>query len=86
MDRELRVEDAPVARPDQVAMGNAHRMQPALDIALPELQEAAELGEGRRLVERLPEEGLQQPRMVGHVVEDMGREQAVALELAGKIR
>jgi hypothetical protein len=58
-----------------------HGVDHRVDLAPPEVQEALDPGEVRRLVERLPQELLQQGRMVGHVIDDLRRGQAVASQL-----
>ena len=58
-----------------------HRMQLALDVLFPEGEEALQLGIARRDIELLPDEALDQVRVVGQVVEDLGRGQPVSLKL-----
>ncbi len=50
-------------------------MQLALDLALPEREEPGELRKARREVVALPDEALQQRRVVGQAVEDFGGRQ-----------
>ena len=75
IQRELPVGVAQLGRADQRGGGDADGMQGPLDLAAPELEEAGELGEVRREVQLLPDEGLQDARMVRHVVQDLGRGQ-----------
>jgi len=60
-------------------------MQPAVDVVAPEIEEALQLRIARRQVQLLPQEGLQQPRVIGQVVQDLRRGQAVALQLTFEI-
>src|SRR6266436_773478 len=62
-----------------------HRMQLALDIADPEFEEAAENRILRRQVHVLPDEALQQARMIRQVIEDFRRGQAIVDELQAQI-
>ena len=56
-------------------------MDRGLDLVFPEDQEFVHAREFRREVIGLPQETLQQVRMVRHVIEDFRRGQAVALQL-----
>jgi hypothetical protein len=56
-------------------------MQPALDAAAPEFEESVQVGKFGRHVIVLPYIGLEEIRMVGEMVKDLGRGETVALEL-----
>jgi hypothetical protein len=60
-------------------------MELALDVLHPKVEEAAKLRIVRGDVEVLPDESLEQAGMVRHVVDDLGRGEAVAVELASEI-
>ena len=68
-------------RRQQLGAADADAEQPALDMGRPELQEPAQLRELRRHVVMLPDEGLQQARMVRQPVGDLGRGEPVAAQL-----
>src|SRR5271165_4180408 len=70
---------------NQAAMANRDRVQAPVQLGLPELQEALQLGEIRTEIVVLPDIGLQQPRMVGSPVKDFGGCQAVSLHLSFEI-
>jgi hypothetical protein len=50
---------------DQLAMRDAHRMQRALELLLPEGQEAVQFGKFGEQIVVLPDIRLQQPAMIG---------------------
>ena len=54
-----------------VALGDLHRMQFAVDVLAPEIEELAQLGEIRGDVEFLPDESLQRLGLVGQVVDNL---------------
>src|ERR1700722_19759679 len=54
-----------------------HRMQLAVDVVAPEIEKLAELGEIRRDIEFLPDEGLQGVGLVGQAIDDLRRGQPV---------
>jgi hypothetical protein len=60
-------------------------MQATLDLALPEIEELPQGREFREEIIFLPDEILQQVRVIRHVVEDIGRRQPIALKLATEI-
>ena len=49
-------------------------MKRAVKLAPPEIEEAFQFGVGRRQIVVLPDEGLQHAGMVGHLVEDLSRD------------
>src|SRR5215475_1953003 len=83
---ELAVDGAHLGRLDQARMGDRHRMQRALERALPEQQELLQHRERRTEVVFLPDVALQQPGMVRAPIEDMRGGETVALELLHEIR
>ena len=81
VDLEDRLGGSDGGRFDGIGAGDLHRVQRRVDIVLPEIQEAVELGELGRHVVLLPQEALQHARMIGHPIEDLGGRQPIALEL-----
>src|SRR6202008_695111 len=73
---------ADLARRNQLRGGDPHRMQLAVQAAMPKIQEAAQDRVFGSQVVVLPSIALQQGGMVGQVVEDLRSGQAVAVELA----
>lgn len=78
MDENVRPVEA--ARRQGLPRSQSYRMDHRIDFAPPEVEEAVYARILRGEVERLPDEALQERRMVGHVVENFGRRQAPALE------
>jgi hypothetical protein len=62
---EFPVDCFDLRRLDQFAMRNAHRMQRALELLLPEGQEAVQFGKFGAQIVVLPDIGLEQPAMIG---------------------
>lgn len=61
------------------SLANLHGVQLPLDIAAPELEKPAQLGEVRGGIELLPDETLQQVGMIGKVIDDLrGRQPTFA--------
>src|SRR5437660_11003120 len=60
------------------ALVDVDGMQLALDVAAPELEESVEFGKFGGEVEFLPDEGLEQRRVVRQAVNDLGRRQPIA--------
>src|ERR1051325_11320553 len=54
-----------------------HRMHTGVKFAIPKLEKLAQYGEPRCQIDFLPDEALQDSRVVGHVVKDLGRCQAI---------
>ena len=52
-------------------LANPHRVELAFEIAAPEFEKAAQLGEVRRNVQLLPDEALQQVGMIRQTVDDL---------------
>src|SRR5690606_9289747 len=85
VDRDDPVDRAPLGRADQVLVGDADRVQHRFDLAAPVGQEAVELGERGGDVVLLRDEGLQQARVIRHVVVDLHGREAVAFDLTNEI-
>src|SRR3546814_8561712 len=60
-------------------------MNPALDVLLPEAEEPAQYRIARRQIETLPDEALQQVRMIRHVIQDLRGREPVMSELHREI-
>src|SRR5271170_3921743 len=82
---EFRADCLKFRRLDQARVGDGDRVQQALELARPEIQEFLQLGKMGMQVVLLPNEILQNPGMVRHVVEDARRRQAVPFELAAEV-
>ena len=80
MHPELPDHIAPLARPDQLAMGESHRMQRAVDPFLPELDEFQHLRTVRRQIVVLPDEAVDHIPLIRNPVEQFGRGQPIALQ------
>src|SRR2546430_1327090 len=67
------------------ALPHIHRMQLALDIGAPEFEKAPQLGIIRRKIEVLPDEALEQGRVIRQAIDDLcsGEPVPVKLQLAG---
>ena len=85
MQPEFSVDRPDLRRLDQPRVRHRHRVQRALELFQPEIEEFIELGKVRAEIVVLPDIGLQEPGMVRPPVEDVGGGQAVALELPAKI-
>ena len=70
---------------DEPGARHAHAVQLAVEIHLPEGQKPREPRVFRCDVERLPDEGLEQARMIGHPVQDFRRRQPEVVELLFQI-
>ena len=62
---------------DQFDTADSHRMEDRVDIAMPVIDKPSEIWIVRSNVVKLPDEGLQKRRMIGHVIEDLGRGHSV---------
>lgn len=80
MEADFGSDVAHVQRRQDSALGHAHRMKFSLQRALPKVQELVQHRKFGCHVEFLPNECLEQARVVGHVVEDLRRGQTVAFE------
>ncbi len=82
-----RVDDAAdFAGRDDALSCHLDRMDLAVDVALPEGEEARQLGIARGEVHELPDECLQEVRVVRHMIQDLRRREAVSGKLNCKIR
>src|SRR3712207_6534153 len=68
---------ADLSRRYQLLVSDFHRMDRALDLGYPEIEELEEPWIVRRDVVELPDETLEQPRTVRQVVEDIRRGEAI---------
>ena len=73
MQDELALQCPPFRRRDQFAVNVAHRMQGAVQLILPEFEEAAHLRKVRRQIVILPDVGLEDRRMIGAISQRAGR-------------
>src|SRR4028119_1045594 len=85
IDRDHPVDRAPFGGADKVLVGDPDRMKGGLDLAAPMIEEAVQLRELRRDVIFLPDEQLDELGVVRHVIADLRRQQAVALQLDEEI-
>src|SRR6202030_2096518 len=85
MQTELAVDRADFDGTDEARMRHRHRVQRAVERALPEAEEFLQQGKLRPQIVVLPHVGLQQPAIIGAAVEDARGGQAIALELAAEI-
>src|ERR1700722_8541166 len=85
MQAKLAVDGANFRWLDQPRMGHCHRMQRALELFQPEIEEFVQRRKVRAEIVVLPDVGLQEPGMVRPPVEDIGSGQAVALELPAEV-
>src|SRR5471032_1472119 len=69
---------------DELRVGDPHTVKLAIEIALPEFQELAEVGETRGQIEVLPDKALQNMLVIGHPVEDFGGGDSVIVKLRNK--
>ena len=82
---ELFVHIAPFGGLDEPLMGHADRMQRSIQAGPPEIQKASQLRIMGVQVIALPDEALEQARVVGQVVEDVCGRQAIALQLCAEV-
>jgi hypothetical protein len=82
---ELAVDGLELRRLDQPRMAHAHGVKNPVELVRPEIQEAVKFRKLRRQVVLLPDVALQDRGVVGQVIEDLGRGQAVALELLAEL-
>ena len=80
MQADFRTHVAHVERAQDPALGDAHGMELAIEFRLPEFQELAQDRIFRVEIVFLPDESLQQFRMIGHVIENFSRRQSVAFQ------
>src|SRR5215204_3647282 len=85
VERQHPVDGPELGRLDQPGVGDGHRMKRPLELPGPERQEIVQHRELRCQVVFLPDEGLEQVRMVRQAIQDIGGRQPVALELTDEI-
>jgi hypothetical protein len=85
MQPELPVGQLDLRRFNQMGMPDPNADKRSFKRLLPELQELPQDREGRCHIVILPDEGLDEMRVVGVAVEDFGRRQSIAGELPNKI-
>jgi hypothetical protein len=85
IERELLIDHAQFRGPNKPRVGDGYRMQKALEIADPKIQELPEVGKVRMQVMLLPNVILENPRVIRQVIEDAGGRQAVSFKLATKV-
>ena len=85
MNIQLTLAKRELRRNDESGAGDFHRMQLAVQAAVPEIQEAAQdrVFGGQIIV--LPRIALQQAGVIGQAIEDLGGGQAVAVKLTDQI-
>ncbi len=81
MQHDLALHIAPVGGPEQTMMRIAHRMQRPVDLAPPEIEKMMQHRKLRRKIIFLPDEKLKQVRMIGQMLEQFRRRQAIAGQL-----
>ena len=82
MEVQLRRGEAHLVSGDELARGHLDRMHLAVEVRLPKIEELRQLGKFRREIIFLPDERLEEKRMVGEMVEDFRRGQAIKRSLA----
>lgn len=85
MKVELVGDGAQLAGTDQAHVTYSHRMEFAVDRTAPEIQEAPQHRKFRRMIKRLPSEGLQHPGVIGHVIGDFRGGQPIPEKLLLKV-
>ena len=81
MQRQLMLDVPEAGRADAAALLDVHGVQLALNAVAPEFEKALQFRVIRRQVEFLPDEALQQGRMVGEMIDDLRRGEPVPFEL-----
>src|SRR6516165_1390037 len=82
---ELAVDGADFGRPDQARMGDRHRMERPFQSFQPEGQKLVEHRKPGAEVVVLPDERLQEGRMIRKPIKNLRRRQTVSFELASKV-
>src|SRR4051794_18964572 len=85
MKRHYAPYEAELGRLDQGRMRHSHRVQRPFELATPEVEEAGQDGKFGSEIVVLPDEVLQELRVVGKAVQDVGCRQAVAFKLFDEI-
>ena len=86
VERDFHLHIAPVRWAKQAMMGKDHRMQRSIDFPFPEVDEIVECRKFRRQIILLPDEQLQQMRMIRQMIIDLGGGQPIAGQLQFKFR
>src|SRR5262245_44865124 len=81
-----RSREAELGWPGDAGRCHFYRVQLAIETAVPEIEEPAQHRELRCHVEVLPDIALQQRRVIGQVVEDFSRREAIAVGLEDECR
>src|SRR3954453_11652927 len=82
MQTKFEADRADLRRPDELLVGNLHRIERPIELVAPE---GEELHQGRKIgsdVVILPDVSLEEPRMVRQAVEDFRRRQTISRQLA----
>ena len=70
---QLAVQKPEFSRADQPPVGDADPVKRSVEIAGPEMEELPQPGKSRRQIVFLPDKGLKQAGMIGHVIKDFRR-------------
>lgn len=81
LDSELCIKKAVVSGANNFLFGDIDAVQGAIEFLFPKIEEIIKLGEFGCEVIFLPDEFLQNLRVVGHVIENLRRRQAITLQL-----
>ncbi len=82
MQVQLRRGEAHLVSGDELSRGHLDRMHLAVEVRLPKIEELRQRGKFRSEIIVLPDERLEEKRMVGEMVEDFRRGQAIKWSLA----
>ena len=82
MEVQLRGGEAHLVSGDEFPRGHLDRVHLAIEVRLPKIEELRQLGKFRSEIVVLPDKRLQEKRMVGEMVEDFRRGQAIKRSLA----
>src|SRR5688572_2048348 len=81
MQVQFRTNEAVCAWSDQGVGRDFDRVELSIQFAFPEGEELAKHGIARSYVHFLPDKALQQARVIGHVVQDLGDGQTIVTQL-----
>ncbi|AMY01347.1 hypothetical protein A4R29_18985 [Mesorhizobium ciceri biovar biserrulae] len=81
VDRDYALDGPPFRRLDELVMSNANRVERTIEFALPILEKTLEFGKGWSEIIVLPDIELKQAWMIGQVIVDFGRRQAITFHL-----
>src|SRR5687767_3262623 len=82
MQAKLAFDEGELGRRDQPPMRDPDTIERAVEIGGPEVQKIRKLGKARREIVILPDIALEEARMVRDAIEDLGRGEGEALDLA----